>query len=448
MDTSVLLALKIAASTGIGLLLGMEREFAHKEAGARTFAIAALLGTLSWLLSSTLALVQCTLIVLVALIMNGHAFWKTGQTQITTSLALAAANILGMTVGAGDFFLSFAGAIAIAALLSWKTELITLSGKLTEREIRGALLLAFISFVVYPLLPVQPIDPWHILNLRAVWLTVIAVSALKFVNYVLLRIFGERGLRYSALLGGLVNSAAMALFLGEETLENEQAARDAPGYLLLADTAMILRNWVLVFLFSAPRGLPGSLLTLFILVPMTLVAGLTAGLTARYSHQASGQQEEGEQMHKQEAHTGVEASSQAAVSRQETQAHKSTRLTSPLSLGSVCTFALVFLTLTVLSGTGRLLFGATGFLAVIVVGALASAASSAALLGSQLATGLLAANPAAVAMLLATIAGLVENVGIFWFVTRKPAASWRLLLLTLPAIASGTLLLFLLPLFH
>jgi uncharacterized membrane protein (DUF4010 family) len=445
-----MLALKIAASAGIGLLLGLEREFAHKEAGVRTFAIAALLGTLSWLLSSTLALVQFALIVLVALIMNSHAFWKTRQMQITTSLALAATNVLGMTVGAGDFFLSFAGAIAIAALLSWKTELITLSSKLTEREIRGALLLAFISFVVYPLLPAQPIDPWHILNLRSVWLTVIAVSALKFVNYVLLRVFGERGLRYSSLLGGLVNSAAMTLFLGEEARENEQAAKDAPGHLLLAATAMILRNWVLVLLFSAPRGLSGSLPTLFVLAPMTLVAGLTAGLTVWQTEQTPDPQREAEQMSEQGSGNtaAVEEPLPAAESGQRVQAQKRPGLTSPLSLGSVCAFTLVFLTLTVLSGTGRLLFGAIGFLAVIVVGALASAASSAVLLGSELANGLLSANPAALAMLLATTAGLLENVGIFWFVTRKSRAGWHILLLTLPVIASGVVLIFLLPLFH
>lgn len=447
MEISVTLALKIAASAGIGLLLGMERERAHKEAGVRTFAIAALLGTLSWLLSPALALIQFAMIVLVALIVNAYSFWKTQHMQITTSLALAATNILGMAVGSGDFFLSFAGAIAIAALLSWKTELITLSGKLTEREIRGALLLAFISFVIYPLLPVQPVDPWKVLDLRAVWLTVIVVSALKFVNYVLLRIFGERGLRYSSLLGGLVNSAAMALFLGEEARKNKQVLADAPEHMLLAGAAMILRNWVLVLLFSAPRGLPRSLPTLLVLVPMTLVAGAAAGLTAWHARRTPGQtasvpspaSEQGQETRPPEAEHGDE---------QRGQIKKRQALQSPLGAGSVLAFALIFLTLTILSGTGRILFGATGFLVVIVIGALASAASSAVLLGSELAAGLLTSNPATTALFLATAAGLLENAGIFWFVARKSAAGWRLLLLTLPVIASGALMLLLFMLFH
>jgi uncharacterized membrane protein (DUF4010 family) len=460
MDISVTLALKIAASTGIGLLLGLEREWAHKEAGVRSFAITALLGTFSWLLSPTLALVQFGMVVLVALLVNLYAFWKTEHFQITTSLALTATNLLGMSIGAGNFFLAFAGAIAIAALLSWKTELITLSGKLTEREIRGALLLAFISFVVYPLLPDQPIDPWKIVNLRAIWLTVILVSALKFVNYVLLRVFGERGLRYSSLLGGLVNSAAMAFFLGEEGRKNKETAAAAPANMLLAGAAMILRNWALVLLFSLPQGFQRSLATVMVLGPMTLVAGIIAGLAiwrtqpvAQREKEHSRQQEitpseQKSQPQAEEPPASGEETPAGAGGEEQAGQQKRQALKSPLSLGSVFAFAAIFLALTILSGAGRVLFGTTGFLVVIVLGALASAASSAVLLGEELARGIVASSPAAIAMLLATSAGLLENIVIFWFVARQPAMSWRILLLTLPVIGSGCVTVMLLSVFQ
>jgi len=460
MDISVALALKVAASAAVGLLLGLEREWAHKEAGVRTFAIASLLGTLSWLLSPALALVQFVMMVLVSLLINLYAFWKTQHLQITTSLALAATNVLGMAIGANNFFLSFAGAVAIAVLLSWKTELITLSGKLTEQEIRGALLLAFISFVVYPLLPDQPIDPWKIVNLRTVWLTVILVSALKFVNYVLLRVFGERGLRYSSLLGGLVNSAAMAFFLGGEMRENKDTEIDAPENMLLAGTAMILRNWVLVLLFSLPQGLQRSLPTVIALVPMMLVAGAAAGLAIWRTHPATSRKEK-RPVQQIDALPGPDSTNQAALPRTEENASedeesveeqgeqkKKHRLRSPLSLGSVFAFAVIFLVLTILSGAGRVLFGATGFLIVIVAGALASAASSAVLLGEELTRGLVASSPAAIAMFLATVAGLLENVAIFWFVARRPSIGLRILLLTLPVIVSGIVMIVLLGIFR
>lgn len=114
-------------------------------------------------------------------------------------------------------------------------------------------------------------------------------------------------------------------------------------------------------------------------------------------------------------------------------------LRSPLSLRSVLSFGLLFLLLTILSGLGKLLFGSLGFLSVIVIGALASAASSSVLVGQELARRTLAGFPAAIAMFLATLVGLFENVAIFWGVTRKSSLSFRLLLLTFPIVAAGVL---------
>jgi uncharacterized membrane protein (DUF4010 family) len=96
-------------------------------------------------------------------------------------------------------------------------------------------------------------------------------------------------------------------------------------------------------------------------------------------------------------------------------------------LRSVLGFGALFLALTVVSGLAERLFGALGFLAVIVVGALASAASSAVLVGQHLSGGHLGGIPAAIAMFLATVVGLLLNVAIFWTVIRKADLSARLL---------------------
>jgi uncharacterized membrane protein YhiD involved in acid resistance len=44
-------ATKLALSLGVGLFAGFEREWSRKDVGVRTFALAALLGTLSSLIS-------------------------------------------------------------------------------------------------------------------------------------------------------------------------------------------------------------------------------------------------------------------------------------------------------------------------------------------------------------------------------------------------------------
>ena len=433
MDALLLLAAKVAASACIGMLIGLERSWAHKEAGVRSFAIATLLGTLSWLVSPTLAYVQVGIVLVVLILVNVYAMRNEQPLEITTSLALAAANVLGIVIGMGNFFLALAGALMVTALLAWKTELVTFSSKLTVAEIRSTILFGFITGVIYPLLPDRFIDPWQVLNPRSVWLTVVIVSGLSFVNYVLLRQFGTRGIRYSAILGGLVNSAATVALLGQEVRDDATAVAEAPTNVVLSDLAMILRNCALVVIFSFPQGIRASMSTVIVLVPMMLAAGIVALfdiLGGRRSKQ------------KPSHHLEQEAPQQF-----EQEAPQKRRLESPLELRSVLGFSMLFLSLTVISGLANRLFGTIGFLVIVVVGAVASAASSSVLVGQQLSRGYVAGSPAAIAMFLATLVGLLENVVIFWIVTRMPGPSLRLLLLTAPIVLAGILVVVLVTIF-
>ena len=433
MDALLLLAAKVAASACIGMLIGLERSWAHKEAGVRSFAIATLLGTLSWLVSPTLAYVQVGIVLVVLILVNVYAMRNEQPPEITTSLALAAANVLGIVIGMGNFFLAFASALMVTALLAWKTELVTFSSKLTVAEIRSTILFGFITGVIYPLLPDRFIDPWQVLNPRSVWLTVVIVSGLSFVNYVLLRQFGTRGIRYSAILGGLVNSAATVALLGQEVRDDATAVAEAPTNVVLSDLAMILRNCALVVIFSFPQGIRASMSTVIVLVPMMLAAGIVALfdiLGGRRSKQ------------KPSHHLEQEAPQQF-----EQEAPQKRRLESPLELRSVLGFSMLFLSLTVISGLANRLFGTIGFLVIVVVGAVASAASSSVLVGQQLSRGYVAGSPAAIAMFLATLVGLLENVVIFWIVTRMPGPSLRLLLLTAPIVLAGILVVVLVTIF-
>jgi uncharacterized membrane protein (DUF4010 family) len=313
----------------------------------------------------------------------------------------------------------------VTALLAWKTELITFSTKLTVAEIRGTVLLGFIMGVVYPLLPDRSIDPWQLLNPRSVWVTVMIVSGLSFLNYVLLRQFGTRGLRYSAIVGGLVNSAATVALLGQEVRDDPGTVAEAPTNIMLSNLAMILRNCALVVIFSFPRGIQASISTAIVLGSMMLVAALVVFFARLSSRRA-----------KQKASHTAE---QQIPQQPEQEARKKFPLKSPLDLRSVFNFGLMFLSLSVISGVANRLFGTIGFLVVVVVGAVASAASSSVLVGQQLSSGHVAGTAAAIALFLATLVGLVENIVIFWFVTRKPGPSLRILLLTTPIVLVGIL---------
>src|SRR6516164_6060374 len=85
MNPEVLLAEKVAISAGIGLLIGLEREWKHMELGVRSFTIAALLGTLAWVVSPTFALVEVGIVAVIIVLANVYLFSNKQPVELTTA---------------------------------------------------------------------------------------------------------------------------------------------------------------------------------------------------------------------------------------------------------------------------------------------------------------------------------------------------------------------------
>jgi uncharacterized membrane protein (DUF4010 family) len=113
----------------------------------------------------------------------------------------------------------------------------------------------------------------------------------------------------------------------------------------------------------------------------------------------------------------------------------------------VLTFAALFLILTIFSGVGQHFFGSAGFIFVAIVGALVSTTSSSILIGNYAKMHLLAPPGVAAVIYFATLVGLVENIAIFFAVSRERGITLRMALLSLPIILIGAVALALLILF-
>ena len=86
-------------------------------------------------------------------------------------------------------------------------------------------------------------------------MTVMLVAGIGFVNYVLLRIYGNRGLYYTALLGGLVNSPATVAELSTKLAQEGALVSLAVPIVLLTVIAMFVRNLIILAIF-APSAAP------------------------------------------------------------------------------------------------------------------------------------------------------------------------------------------------
>jgi uncharacterized membrane protein (DUF4010 family) len=194
---------KLLVSLGIGLLVCFEREWARKDLGVRTFALVSLLGIITSLESPSFALIGMAALIALVTMLNLSNLQLRSDLELTTSAAMVVTFALGVLVGEGHVFTPTAAAVLMTLLLALKPQLTRFAGGVTAEEVRGALLLGLIGFVIYPVLPDRPVDPWKLLNPREAWLTVVLIAGIGFINYVLLRVYSARGFYYTAVFGGL-----------------------------------------------------------------------------------------------------------------------------------------------------------------------------------------------------------------------------------------------------
>lgn len=396
-------ALKIALSTGIGLLVGLEREWAQKEIGVRTFAIVGLLGTLTYLLAPIFVLGGLLGVLLLMLLLNTHSLLRDRSLELTTSICLVAVFFLGALVGSGKVggwqtFAASSAAIVMMMLLAWKLELERFAGALRPDEIRSAVLLGLLSVVIYPLLPNRFVDRWDLLNPQQAWKIVVVIAGLGFVNYTLLRIYAARGLYLSALLGGLVNSTAAVVELAVCFTGQPGLLPVAVPVLLLTNVALFVRNGVILAIF-APAAVKAALL------PLSLMTAVTAIYVW--------------------------------LGRRQKQADGSLNLQSPISLKRVLKFAALFVLLAAMGTLAQKYFGNSGFLVLSVLGGLVSSASTTATAAALVASGKISPAMGGVATVITSMASAVVDIPLVYQQIRPKSVVWKFALATGVIMALG-----------
>ncbi len=395
---------RLALALAIGLFAGLEREHRGKEAGLRTFALIALIGCIGALLGESFALMSVGLTGVLIVLLNVQTMRAGEGIELTTSAALVLIALAGILAGEGQTLTPTVLAVITAALLAWKQPLHKFSLGLTDSELRSAILLAILAFVVYPVLPRGFADRWDLLDLRAAWIIVMLIAGIGFVNYILLKMYGPKGVALTGFLGGIVNSTVTVTEMATRDRDSGDALTGvAYAGILLAIVASILRNAVLLVLL-APAALVSGMLA------FTLMIG--AGVVLLVLHYRS-----------------------VRESESPTQNQSLIPLSSPFSITSAIKYGLVFLAIQVTGILGQRLLGHAGFYFISIIGGVLSSASAVASAALLAAHGTITPSVAAIGAVLATAVSVLVNVVFATRVSKDPGLK-KHLTLTMSSLAA------------
>ncbi len=242
---------QIAITLLIGFMLGLQREIYYQSAnrngfaGARTFALIALLGYLSaWVQESAPFFILVSIFIFGMLAVASY-FYKTFKSNFhgsTTEVSSIITYILGVMVQRSlDEYAVFI-AVVMLFLLGVKGSLAKFEKRITLIDIRSVTLFLAMTFVVLPLLPNRMIDPFGVFNPYKTWLMVVLIAGISFVGYVAIKILGDRrGIYLIGVFGGLASSTAASISLSKLYAIRKRLLKNFAGAIAMASTIMYLR---------------------------------------------------------------------------------------------------------------------------------------------------------------------------------------------------------------
>lgn len=372
---------RLFVAAALGMLLGLEREWSNKSAGIRTFTLTSLIGAAAMSLDSyvllalggVLVTIQSTLLGirgLLATVTEPDGNVAEAGLSLTTSTSLLVAYVVGILVAADMVLVGVIIAIISSFLLVLRRELHDFASALSKEEVRAAAEFSIIAFVIYPLLPTGAYGPWDAIEPRTIWLLVIAVGGVGFVNYTLMQRYGSRGIAITGFFGGLVNSTAVIGEIADRAQRNVGVESLAVGAILMADAAMALRNLAIVAAF-----VPRSIVTI----------GFPLGLIAV---------------------TGVVL----AVTSSDWDEDLELDFDSPFSTGSALKFGLLFLVVLVASAGAQETFGTAGFVVTSFLSGIISSGTTTTTAISLTTTGSITHSVAALGVLAGTLASILVKI--------------------------------------
>lgn len=262
----------LAVATAIGLLVGVERGWRDRRAGAgmrtagiRTFTLVGLLGGVVGAIAQALADPMAAALVIAAGLLAFTAMFAAYRLRemerektygATTAVAAVVTFALGAYALLGSEIVAAAAGVAMVGVLGAREVMHGWLARITWPELRSGIVLAAMTFIVLPVIPDESYGPFGGINFRQIWLLAVILAAVSFVGYALMKRFGAgQGMLLGAAAGGLVSSTAVNVTAARRAAKGEAAPRLLAASSTLATGISFLRSAVLIAVLNAEVAL-------------------------------------------------------------------------------------------------------------------------------------------------------------------------------------------------
>jgi uncharacterized membrane protein (DUF4010 family) len=285
---------RLGLAIAIGAAVGVERHWRERDepegariAGIRTFTLIGMTGGIAGLLDGVLTpgglsgLIVASFLLAVAVVLLRFGLIEAraeGSFSATTVIAGITTFGLGALAVIGDMAIASAAGAAMVTVLASREFLHGAIRRLTWAELRSAVVLLAMSFVLLPLIPATPYGPFGGVSPRSLVILVIMLASISFAGYVAVRLIGGgRGDLVAGAVGGVVSSTASTLAMARQSRTVADGTAGPAAGAIAAGSVSLVRTGLLLLALApqlAERLLWGLLVAgaLMMVVAVSLIA--------------------------------------------------------------------------------------------------------------------------------------------------------------------------------
>lgn len=256
-ETSELL-LSLGTATGLGLLVGLQREWVqNRVAGIRTFALLTLFGALTGLMGNAYGswVIAAGFITFACLVVLGSWIRQAKRPPVSglvTEMAMLVMFVTGMITMLGERLLAVMIAGGVMALLQSKKALHTMVRHFGEEDLRAFVRLVLLGLVILPALPNRAMGYLGVLNPFAIWLIVVLIVGISLMAYMAEKYLGgAKGAAVAGILGGLVSSTATTASSARRSKTSSAGSLSLAAMALIASAVAFVRLLVEVTIVAS-----------------------------------------------------------------------------------------------------------------------------------------------------------------------------------------------------